>query len=256
MAPFRTNTADGVEIAGDLFLAKGHSRGTVVLAHGLPSGATPPSDASDEGYPGLARRISDHGFDVAIFNFRGTGASGGHLQIDLWQHDLSAVLDYLDGTEAKANHYAIIGFSAGGAAAILLGSHDKRVDPLITMAAPADYGFLPLNRDAEAWYAWYKEMGMIREGYGENVEQWANRFRNVVPSESIGRAKAEHIYIIHGTADDLVPVTHASILAKEAGKKAHSILIAGGIHQMRRDERAVNTLFDVLERIYGQRKYA
>jgi len=250
MASFECFTRDNVRIVGDLFLAKGRSRATVVLAHGLPSGAPAP-DATDEGYPGLARRITEYGFNAAIFNFRGTGASGGHLQIDRWADDLHAVLDHLDRTEAKSKRYAVVGFSAGGAASIMLSSRDGRIDPLITMAAPADYDFLPLNRDADAWFAWYREMNMIRDGYEENAQQWAERFTNVIPRDAIGRSKAETIYIIHGTADDLIPVTHAGILTKEAGNKAQQLLIAGGIHQMRRDERAVKTLLDVLERNYA-----
>ncbi|HPQ69623.1 MAG TPA: alpha/beta fold hydrolase [bacterium] len=250
MAPFTTTTGDGIRIAGDLFMAHGSSRGTLVLAHGLPSGAAPPSDTTDEGYPGLARRLAQRGFSVAIFNFRGTGMSGGHLMIDRWADDLGAVLDYLDRSEAKRKRYAVIGFSAGGAASIMRSALDERIDPLITMAAPADYSFLPINTDAEAWYAWYREMGMIRDGYGENPQQWAQRFREVNAREAIARSKAEEIFVIHGTADDTVPVTHANILAKAAGDKARSILIAGGIHQMRRDERAVDTLFDVLQRVF------
>lgn len=250
MAPFTTTTGDGVRIVGDLFMSHGASHGTLVLAHGLPSGAPPPADTTDEGYPGLARRLSQRGFCVVIFNFRGTGMSGGHLMIDRWADDLGAVLDYLDDSEAKRKHYAVIGFSAGGAASIMRSALDARIDPLITMAAPADYSFLPINTDAEAWFAWYREMGMIREGYGETPQQWAARFREVCAREAIGQSKAEEIYVLHGMADDTVPVTHANILAKAAGRKAHSILIAGGIHQMRRDERAIDTLLDILQRTY------
>lgn len=250
MASFTCLTEDSVLIAGDLFAAKGRRRGTVILAHGLPRGTPPPVDGTDEGYPGLARRIVEYGFNVAIFNFRGTGMSDGHLEIDQWPKDLKAVLDYLDQTEEKQARYAVVGFSAGAAAAILLSAREERIDPLITMAAPADYSFLPIDTDPHAWFAWYQEMGMIKPGYKKSAEEWAASFNNVVPREAIGQSKARQVFILHGTADDLVPVTHAGILDKAAGDKGNSILIAGGIHQMRRDERAINTLLDLLQRTH------
>jgi len=248
MAPFTCLTEDGVLIAGDIFNAHGRVRGRVVLAHGLPSTTPPPADVADDGYPGLARRIAAVGFDVVIFNYRGTGMSGGHLEIDLWPLDLAAVLNHLDNSGWRGSQYAVVGFSAGAAAAIVRSMSDDRINPLITMAAPADFNFLPVNTDPQAWFALYQEMGMIRQNYQGTAEEWAARFQNLVPREAIGRSRAEQIYIIHGTADDVVPVTHATILTREAGRKAQQILIAGGIHQMRRDARAVEILLDLLQR--------
>jgi len=247
MASFSCLAPDGVRLAGDLFLARGGGRATVVLAHGLPSTQAAP-DPSDEGYPGLARRIAERGFDTAIFNFRGTGMSGGHLEIERWSDDLGAVLDYLDQSDARRETYAVVGFSAGAAASIMRSEYDARIDPLITLAAPADFSFLPLSTDAAAWFALYRQLGMIRDGYEKTPAQWAEGFADVVPREAIGRSRAQQVFLLHGTADELVPVTHAGVLAKAAGAKARPVLIAGGIHQMRRDERALQILFDVLDR--------
>ncbi len=251
MAPFVCVAPDGVKLAGDLFLARGRSRATVVLAHGLPS-AQAVADPSDEGYPGLARRITELGFDTAIFNFRGTGMSGGHLEVERWPDDLGAVFDYLDHTEAHRSFYAVVGFSAGAAAAIVRSSRDGRVNPLITLAAPADFSFLPLDTDAAAWFALYRQLGMIRDGYEKTPEQWAAGFTQLAPREAIAHTLANRVYLLHGTNDELVPVTHAGLLAKAAGEKAQTVLIAGGIHQLRRDERAMQTLLDVLKRALPQ----
>ena len=247
MAPFTCVAPDGVRLAGELFPARGRSRAVVVLAHGLPS-TQAAVDPSDEGYPGLARRIAERGFDAAIFNFRGAGMSGGHLEIDRWADDLGAVLDHLDQTEMRRSTYAVVGFSAGGAASIVRSASDARIDPLITLSAPADFNFLPVDADADAWFALYRRLGMIREGYDKTPAEWAEGFGKVVPREAIGRSRAQHIFLLHGAADELVPVAHADILAQAAGAKASPVLIAGGAHQMRRDERAIQTLLDVLER--------
>ncbi|MDP8225092.1 MAG: alpha/beta fold hydrolase [Candidatus Lernaella stagnicola] len=248
MNPFSCQAPDDVEIVGAVFSAIGAPRGTVVLCHGLPAGRPTSAEgaADDEGYPGLARRVATHGFHVAIFNFRGTGPSGGHLDIDLWPQDLVAVLDHLDTTPLHRPNYAVAGFSAGGAASILAAENDRRIDPLITFAAPADYSFLPLATDAESWFAFYRDLDMIRDGYPDDAAGWASRFARMVPRDAIGNVHASRIVLIHGTADDVVPLSHLDALAAAAGDKAERIVLPGGIHQMRKDERAVSTLIKVL----------
>lgn len=250
MIPFACGVADGVSIAGAVFPAEGAARGTVVLAHGLPAGRPAPAadGVPDEGYPGLARRIVPLGLHVAIFNFRGTGQSGGHLDIDCWPDDLRAVLDWLDGSAFSQARYAVVGFSAGGAASILASAVDDRLDPLVTMAAPADYSFLPIGTDPTQWFAFYRELDMIRDGYPGDAASWAARFARVRPREAIGRSRASAVFLVHGTADDVVPVGHADILWEAGGGRAERIILRDTIHQMRRDEAGVTTLLDILAR--------
>jgi len=247
---FTTMTGDGVAVAGTLFPVPAESRGAVVLAHGLPAGRAPAPDPSDEGYPGLARRITSLDLDAAIFNFRGTGASGGHLDIDRWPDDLAAVLDWLDASAFRRRRYAVVGFSAGGAAAAMLSGRDERPDPLITMAAPADYSFLPLDTDRARWFAFYRELGMIREGYPGTPESWAERFLRVKPESALAVSRAGRIYVLHGTADEVVPFAHAARLVRAAGAKAVHEAIANGAHQMRRDERAIGRLLEILRQSF------
>jgi alpha-beta hydrolase superfamily lysophospholipase len=246
MIPFTCLAADGVTIAGAIFPAPSPSRGAVVVAHGLPAGK-PPSDAEpDEGYPGLARKIAALGLDTAIFNFRGTGESGGHLDIDLWPLDLGAVLDHLDRSELRRPRYAVVAFSAGGAAAITRSADDARLDPLIGMAAPADYGFLPLGTDAEAWFQFYRKLGMIRPGYPGTAAEWAARFRRVAPREAIARSQAKAILLVHGEADETVPVAHAYELQRAAGRPVELRILPGVGHQLRRDSRGVDAMIEIL----------
>jgi alpha-beta hydrolase superfamily lysophospholipase len=247
MIPFANQTADGVRVVGAVFPAADSARGLVVLAHGLPAGK-PPADAAatDEGYPGLAQQIAATGLNVAIFNFRGTGESGGHLDIDLWPLDLAATLDWLDGSEFHRQRYGVVGFSAGGAATITRSRDDARIDPLIAMAAPADYSFLPVNAEADRWFQLYRELGMIRGGYPGDAASWAARFARVRPGEAIAAAQARTIALVHGALDDVVPVAHAERLAQSAGPRATLTILPGVMHQMRREPKAVAALMDIL----------
>ena len=72
---------ESIKIAGQLYLpGEGDqtSYPTVCACHGIPAHIP---DPSDRGYALLAERICQEGFAVLIFNFRGTGASGGNFDI-------------------------------------------------------------------------------------------------------------------------------------------------------------------------------
>ena len=242
---FECFTPDGVSIRGLVFRS-GEKRGMVILAHGFPQPQRPKEDPEDEGYPGLARRLCAEGFDAAIFNFRGTGESGGHLELEKWPDDLSTVMDYLGG-----GGFAVAGFSAGGAAAILQSAKDERIRLLVCMASPADFHFLQVDDEPEDWFEQYRRAGMIGEDYPGDAKSWTAGVEGVVPREVIGMSLAEQIVIVHGTEDESVPVAHAETLARAAGPKARKVLVEGASHRLRQDDRAVEVLIDQLRRFAG-----
>ena len=84
---------DGIKLAGQLYLPSATDEApypTVCVCHGIPSGKPP--DPNDGGYPALAERICREGLAAFIFNFRGTGASGGNLDMLGWTRDLEAAI--------------------------------------------------------------------------------------------------------------------------------------------------------------------
>ena len=105
---------DSLKIAGQLYLPSGQTPyPTVCVCHGIPAKS---SHLDDGGYPLLAEKICREGFAVLIFNFRGTGASGGNLDILGWTRDLKAVIDYLWSlSEVDKSYLSLLGFSGGAA---------------------------------------------------------------------------------------------------------------------------------------------
>ncbi|GAJ02877.1 unnamed protein product, partial [marine sediment metagenome] len=74
-----TLEVDGVNIVGQLYLPVGDKPyPTVCACHGIPAGIP---DSNDRGYASLAEQVCSNDFAVLIFNFRGTGASGGNLDM-------------------------------------------------------------------------------------------------------------------------------------------------------------------------------
>ena len=107
--------ADEAVLAGWLYLPDNLSRyPAVCLCHGIPSGNPP--DPGDGGYPQLAETVCREGFAVLIFNFRGTGDSGGNLDILGWSRDLKEAINYLWAQPGVDRSYlSLVGFSAGAA---------------------------------------------------------------------------------------------------------------------------------------------
>ncbi len=155
---------DDLTISGRLYLPVRDDRTpypTVCICHGIPAKSP---DPSDRGYPLLAERICRQGFAVFIFNFRGTGASGGNLDILGWTRDLKAAIDYLCALpEMDRSRLLLLGFSGGAAVSVYVASQDKRVSSVVTCACPAEFtSFLNVD-EPQAVIDHFRSIGTIRD---------------------------------------------------------------------------------------------
>ena len=84
----------------------------------------------------------------------------------------------------------------------------------------------------------------------EDPTAWASEFDAVTTKEAIREVTAP-VLILHGDADDVVPVDHAADIAA-AAPDAELHVLQGAGHQLRRDERAVQTLMRWLDGLVGR----
>jgi uncharacterized protein len=87
----------------------------------------------------LAGSLADAGFLVARYDKRGVGQSGGRAEsatITDYAEDVRAVVKYLsDRKDVDRRRIAIVGYSEGGAVAMLAASKDKQITALVLAAA-------------------------------------------------------------------------------------------------------------------------
>ena len=238
---------DNLKIVGRLYLPDGASPYPVVcICHGIPAG---PPDPSREGYAQLAEKVCREGLAAFIFNFRGTGASGGNLDILGWTRDLEAALDYLSGLkEIFASRLALLGFSAGGAVSIYVASKDPRVSSVAACAAPAEFTFWERFRNAESLLEHFRQIGAIRdEGFPSSLEEWFGGFERVSPVKYVAGIAPRPLLLVHGSADEVVGVSDAHRLYAEAGEPKELVIIRGGKHRLRQDKRAVDVFLKWLK---------
>jgi fermentation-respiration switch protein FrsA (DUF1100 family) len=239
---------DDLKISGQFYLPEGGQAPypTVCICHGIPT-ETP--DPSNEGYPSFAERICHQGFAVLIFNFRGTGASGGNLDISGWTRDLKAAIDYLfTQPEVDKSHLSLLGFSGGAAVSIYVASQDSRVSCIAACACLTEFTFITEVDNPQSVIDNFRHIGTIRDkDFPQSTEEWLNGFRLVSPINHISRIAPRPLLLVHGNQDDMVPVTDAYKLYEKAREPKQIIIVDGAGHRLRQDERAMAIVIDWLK---------
>ena len=128
-----TISSNGSEMDAFLYLAAGPgSHGIVVLLHGLPG---------YENNGDLAQSIRRAGWNVLIFNYRGTWSSAGTFSQSSAIDDTVAVVRFLRDPANVASYridprrLVIIGHSFGGFLAGYIGSHDPDITAIGIISA-------------------------------------------------------------------------------------------------------------------------
>lgn len=238
---------EGIIISGQLYLPAGKAPyPTICICHGIPSSVPDPGDS---GYVLLAERLCHQGFAVLFFNFRGTGISGGNLDLLGWTRDLKAVIDYLWALpEVDKSHLSLLGFSGGAAVSVYVAAKDSRISCVATCACPAEFTFVTEVDDPQAVADHFRGIGAIRDkNFPQSAEQWLNGFRLVRPIEHVAEIAPRPLLLVHGNQDETVDVSHAHRLYDKAGEPKQLIIIDGAGHGLRQDERAVSIVIDWLK---------
>ncbi len=238
---------DGLNIVGQLYLPAGDMPyPTVCVCHGIPAGIP---DPSDRGYPLLAEQICRQGFAVLIFNFRGTGASGGNLDILGWTRDLRAVIDYLCALpEVDRSRLYLLGFSAGAAVSVYVAAQDSRVSSVVACACPAEFTFFTRSDKPQSLIDHFRSIGAIRDNdFPPSTQEWLNGFKLVRPIDYVAGISPRPLLLVHGSQDETVEVSQAHRLYAQAGEPKQLVIVEGAGHRLRRDERAMAIVLDWLK---------
>ena len=90
----------------------------------------------------------------------------------------------------------------------------------------------------------FKKRGLIREpGFPRDLDHWIDGFKEIEPRRWIAHLRAKHILIVHGDADELIPVEHSRDIFKHAAAGVAELhVIPGGVHRLRLDPRCIGML--------------
>lgn len=142
-------------------------------------------------------------------------------------------------------HVVLIGFSMGGVIASYLASIFN-VDQLI-LSAPA-FQYLNIQKITEYGLKAIQNLRSSGDSQQTPSSKQTNAFQEIVShyKETISQVDCP-VLIIHGTDDEVIPVSSS----KDAYQKIHSkkrlILFEGGKHRMLYDNTIQNTIFPIIE---------
>jgi fermentation-respiration switch protein FrsA (DUF1100 family) len=178
----------------------------------------------------MARRFHERGYNVFLYDSRRHGDSEGtYCTYGFYEkHDTSTIINYLlSRTDIHVGKIGLFGSSMGAAVTIQVAAIDKRV-----VAVVAESGFATLR---SVFDDYQKRMIRLPWHYLRNIvikrsEQLAHFRANAVsPLDSV---KEVHVplFILHGTADNLIKYSYSEMLYQNTGEPKELWLIPGARH--------------------------
>jgi uncharacterized protein len=206
-------SSDGAKLHGWFLSATGKAHGTVLHLHGNAGNIT--------GHFQHVAWLPAAGWNVLCFDYRGYGKSEGRVTRAGTIHDAQAALGYLLGRpDVDRNRIVVFGQSLGGAIGIVLTAERSEVRGLATDGAFDSY------RRVVAWHvhrnplllvaAWWYPHFMVGPEYD--------------PIGYIGRITPRPVFIMHGTADQVVDPRMARTLYDAAGEPKELWMVEGADH--------------------------
>jgi acetyl esterase/lipase len=214
----------------DLYLTKTLRPPVVCLLHGgfwkMPHGREQMAAVADD--------LASRGFAVWNLGYRrlGNAEAGWPATMD----DAAAGIDFLAqlpqaGIDLDLGRVVVVGHSAGGHLAFRAAGHGRDGTPHVKRVCMlAVVGLAPITDLAEAYN---RRVGgeIIAEWIGGPPSQFPERFQSASPAEMLPLAVRQ--LILHGTADDIVPIDLSRRYARaagEAGDTIELIELAGARH--------------------------
>ena len=194
--------------AGDRAGAEDGDGRWIVIVHGHGTNRADPGFGS---LP-LARDLHRAGFAVLMFDLRACGQSSGNRASAGYyeQRDLHGALDFLGRVGVTPERTGILGFSIGGAIALLVCAQSGRAASVVADSAFADLGLM-IERGASDRL---RLLGIFAPGmrfmarflYGIDIG-------NVSPMRAL-ETSGLPVLLIHGERDELVPMVNFRLLSR------------------------------------------
>jgi pimeloyl-ACP methyl ester carboxylesterase len=193
-------TADDGAVIHALYFKAGDPRGAVLYFHG---------NAGDlSGWGQLASQFLEHGHSVLMPDYRGFGKSRGQLSEAALHADARLMLEHLL-KDHPLEEIVVYGRSIGTGIAVPL------AEGLPVKALVLETPFTRLAHVARVHYPWLPADRLLHYRF--------------LSDEAIGRVRAP-VWIIHGTADEVIPFELGKRLAEMAEQPVEFIPVQGGGH--------------------------
>lgn len=218
---------DGVMLRGWYVMA-GKSDRCIIMTHGDGYHRADPSIGMLE----IAQGLTEHGYNVLMFDLRGHGESGeGRLTGGYYEkRDVQGAVAYVKGRGILPQHIGLLGFSMGAAASLLAAAEDKELPAVVTDSCWADLMDLIKSEIARRPYMprFLTPIvpGIAKIVYGVDTDE-------AKPLQAVNKIAPRPIFFIHGEADRKVPVENARRLYQANNNHSNTLWIVPGAKHVR-----------------------
>jgi len=223
----------------------------IVMFHGFTGNKT----EAHRLFVHVARALSEYGFIVLRFDFRGSGDSDGEFEDMTVLGEVSdaekALTFLMEQRNVDKERVGILGLSMGGRVAAILASKDKRVKFAI-LYSPA------LGSLKERFFSQMSKEKLEKLNSGEPIEvssgwylkkEFFETVDYIVPLEIMGSIKVPTL-IIHSDGDEIIPLEEALKgyeLIKDLNEKNELYIIKGGDHTFSKKEHTLEVIRKTLD---------
>jgi dipeptidyl aminopeptidase/acylaminoacyl peptidase len=205
--------SEGKRISGILHLPEKKTFPCVIASHGLLS------SKDSEKYIALGEKLSQEGFAMLRFDFRGIGESEGGMQDDSVSRrvaDLNSAIDFIRSYPGMEDRIGLIGSSLGGFVSLIKASMDKEIKSVVIWATPFHLDDLGSKKQKE-------DYPLPEETFFKDLPK--HRLLPLLP-------KVSNCLVIHGKEDELVPVEQAREIYRRLGLPKEIHIIEGADHRL------------------------
>ena len=216
----------GDTLSGVLHHPVGVVRGAVILCHGMES------SKNSEKLVHVAEALAERGLLALRFDFSYAGESSGKFEDITYSGEVDDLRAAYNLVQSRApGKIAILGSSMGGTVALLFAANQPAVTTLVTVAAPVHPEQFPARRLTPKQIDEWRARGFTLY-YGQRLNvSLLHDLENIDVVATAARIACP-VLIIHGDADEVVPVNEAHELhgCLTASKKL--LILAGGDHRL------------------------
>ena len=217
--------SEGQTIVGNLSLPHKGAPG-IIMSHGFES------SKDGKKWLALAPRLYEAGFACLRFNYRGCGKeqerSEGQFEDTTLSgriKDYTAAINFSETTEIDAKRLGVVGSSFGGMVA--LAAQNNRIKAMVTLATPARFP-IPTTEQLNREFFKLPSGKRLRTRFFHDAQQYDLY-------QAIEKISCP-VLIIHGSADEMVPVKDAHDFYKSAKEPKQLVIIKGGSHALNEPE--------------------
>lgn len=191
------------------YLPVADSEEVIIMVHGAEQHRADPSVKMLD----VAGGLVEHGYSVLMFDMRGHGESEGErMSAGYFEtRDLGGAVDYVVGLGFE--DIGVLGFSMGGATALMTAADCQDIDAVVADSAYADLNEMlePQFAERSSFPTFFLRplLFIVKFMYGVD-------FTAVKPVEVVAEIAPRPILFIQGELDDTVPAAHAYQLYEAA----------------------------------------